>query len=121
MIEAIFWETKEKALRGFRVQGHAGYAPAGEDIVCAGVSVLVQTAAAALQKFLACPPLLEKSPVRAGEICVELRLPEILTDEEMSTAQVILETMEIGMLGIACSYEKYLEVRRCCDDDHKRL
>ena len=25
---------------GFRIEGHAGYADAGEDIVCAGISVL---------------------------------------------------------------------------------
>ena len=28
------------AYTGFRIEGHAGYAEAGEDIVCAGVSVL---------------------------------------------------------------------------------
>lgn len=109
-------ETEGRALWGFRVQGHAGYAPRGDDIVCAGVSTLVQTAVAALHRFLTRPPLLEKTSQDEGEICVQLRLPGVLTAEEMSTAQVILETMEIGMLGIARSYGKYLEVRRCRDD-----
>lgn len=116
MIEAVFWETEGGVLRGFRVKGHAGYAPQGADIVCAGVSTLVQTAVAALYRFLARPPLLEKRTENAEDICVELRLSGVLTDEEMSTAQVILETMEIGMLGIARSYEQYLEVRRCPDE-----
>lgn len=28
---------------GITISGHAGYAPAGQDIVCAGVSALTQT------------------------------------------------------------------------------
>ncbi|MCL6451820.1 MAG: 50S ribosomal protein L27 [Acetobacteraceae bacterium] len=35
---------------GLRVEGHAGYAPRGRDIVCAAVSALVQTAALAVQR-----------------------------------------------------------------------
>ena len=33
----------EKSPNSIRVKGHAGYAEMGKDIVCAGVSVLVQT------------------------------------------------------------------------------
>ena len=33
---------------GFRAEGHIGYAPAGSDIVCAGVSALLQNAVIAL-------------------------------------------------------------------------
>lgn len=29
---------------GFRVEGHAGYAPSGQDVACAGVSALVGAA-----------------------------------------------------------------------------
>ena len=41
MIEAVF-ERKNGRLCGFSVRGHAGYADAGEDIVCAAVSSAVQ-------------------------------------------------------------------------------
>lgn len=33
------------------VRGHAGYAPKGEDIVCAGISTLVQTMLACLDDY----------------------------------------------------------------------
>ena len=41
MIHAVF-EKKNGTLCGFSVKGHAGYAEAGEDIVCAAVSSAVQ-------------------------------------------------------------------------------
>lgn len=34
---------------GITIKGHAGYAPSGEDIVCAGVSTLVQTLIASIE------------------------------------------------------------------------
>ena len=44
MIQAEFL-TDSKGLKGFRLSGHAGYADAGEDIVCAAVTSAVQLTA----------------------------------------------------------------------------
>lgn len=44
MINAVFAKKNGK-LCGIRVSGHAGYADAGEDIVCAAVSSAVQLSA----------------------------------------------------------------------------
>ena len=41
MIHAVF-ERKNGTLCGFTMRGHAGFAEAGEDIVCAAVSSAVQ-------------------------------------------------------------------------------
>ncbi|MGB4503380.1 MAG: ribosomal-processing cysteine protease Prp [Syntrophaceticus sp.] len=117
MIRATFFEYENGELRGFLVEGHAGYAPAGEDIICAGVSALVQTAAAGLKHFLSREPLIEERTKDLNNVFVKLVLPLDLTETEKSTAQVILETMELGMQGIAGGYGKYLEVRRCCNDE----
>lgn len=114
MIRATFYENKNGKLQGFLVRGHAGYAPTGEDIVCAGVSALVQTAAAGLKCFLSQEPLVKDRTKDLCDVFVKLMLPEDLTEEEKNTAQVILKTMELGMRGIAASYGRYLEVRRCC-------
>ena len=43
MVRAVF-ERKNGTLCGFRISGHAGYADAGKDIVCAAVSSAVQYA-----------------------------------------------------------------------------
>ena len=37
--------------RGFRISGHAGFGEAGEDIVCAAVSVLAQNTVNAIEAF----------------------------------------------------------------------
>ncbi|MBQ4307540.1 MAG: ribosomal-processing cysteine protease Prp [Lachnospiraceae bacterium] len=41
MIRVQVDRNAEGAYTAFRVRGHAGYAEAGEDIVCAGVSAIV--------------------------------------------------------------------------------
>lgn len=41
MIKAVFHKDKEDKITSFKVEGHAGYAPSGRDIVCAAVSALV--------------------------------------------------------------------------------
>ena len=48
MTSIRFSRDKSGRLSGFTVVGHTGYAPEGEDIVCAGVSALSQTAVNAL-------------------------------------------------------------------------
>lgn len=50
MISVILYRDKGN-LRGFKVSGHAGYAPKGKDIVCAAVSSLVITTVNALEAF----------------------------------------------------------------------
>ena len=52
MITAAFAIDGSGAIRWVRISGHAGYAPAGEDIVCAAVSSAVQLTANALTEIL---------------------------------------------------------------------
>ena len=40
MIKAVFHKDEDK-ITSFKVEGHAGYAPSGRDVVCAAVSALV--------------------------------------------------------------------------------
>lgn len=41
MIKAVFHKDEEDKITSFKVEGHAGYAPSGRDVVCAAVSALV--------------------------------------------------------------------------------
>ncbi len=41
MISVMFYKNRQDIYCGFRFLGHAEYAAAGEDVVCAGVSALV--------------------------------------------------------------------------------
>ncbi len=39
----ITFTCQGSEIQGFSVEGHAGFAPEGEDIYCAGVSAIAQT------------------------------------------------------------------------------
>lgn len=41
MIQATFNKNGKGDITSFKVEGHAGYAPSGRDVVCAAVSALV--------------------------------------------------------------------------------
>ena len=55
MTSVRFCRDSRGRLCGFTVLGHTGYAPEGEDIVCAGVSALTQTAVNALETVAHAP------------------------------------------------------------------
>ncbi len=51
MIHAIFFRDSGSRLRGFHIDGHAGDAAYGYDIVCAGVSSAVELASNLVTDF----------------------------------------------------------------------
>ncbi|MCG8568708.1 MAG: ribosomal-processing cysteine protease Prp [Spirochaetes bacterium] len=54
MIKIDIWLLENGIFQSFQVQGHAGYADKGKDIVCSAVSVLVQTVYLSLQAVPDC-------------------------------------------------------------------
>ena len=50
MTKVTIYKSKNECV-GFRVFGHAGYAEAGEDIVCAAISILVINTMNAIENF----------------------------------------------------------------------
>src|SRR5690625_4590181 len=89
------------AIVGFFASGHAEYAPKGEDIVCAAVSALTQTALLGLQHHIgiAVEVTIDDD---AGEL--HCTLPTSLHETKATYAQVILETMCTGIQAIAEQY-----------------
>ena len=53
------------AISGFDANGHAGYAEAGEDIVCAAVSALTEATLNGLQSVVKAPVMFERDEKRA--------------------------------------------------------
>ena len=81
------------------ISGHAEYAEYGKDIVCAGVSALVETAVLGLENVVGVKPLVNK---KQGFFI--LKLPDSMTEEESKNAAIILETIFLGLEDIANSY-----------------
>lgn len=93
---------KDGLLAGFECRGHAGYAPAGEDIVCAAVSVLTTTCVNAMETVAGVTPR-----VSSGEGRLSMRLRP---GDRSGDAQVILRTLRQGLGDIAEQYPEYVSL-----------
>ena len=101
MIDIVL--TKENnRISGFSVKGHSNMASRGEDIVCAGVSALTQSARLGLGEHL---KRNVKYEVRSGNMFVAL------VDEPDELTEAILSTMRLGLLEIAKLYPKVVRLK----------
>lgn len=96
-------------IRRFTVTGHAGYAPHGEDILCAGVSAIAQTVIGSLEDIAGIKP---DYVLRDGEISCELPDLSALSEQQTEIARVLMESMSIGCRQIEASYgSSYVQVK----------
>lgn len=93
-------------IKGFKVLGHAGYEVKGQDIVCAGVSALTQTALLGLEEFI--PEHYQWKISQDGYI--ECYLDAGLDNQKLHDAQVILVTMLRGLESIQDQYGDYIVI-----------
>lgn len=92
MIRAEVRRLRGRIVR-LQVHGHAGTAPYGQDLVCAAVSAIVQTAALGIGRLdTEAPP----ARVREGDL--------LWQGESGDAGQIILETCLLGLKDIADSY-----------------
>ena len=92
----------EGKLSGFLCKGHAGFARAGKDIVCAAVSVLSTTCANALESVAGIVPEIE-----VDDGYMKVMLPDGCDNHD---AMVILRIFEQGVRDIEASYPKYIHI-----------
>ncbi|MCW2277122.1 ribosomal-processing cysteine protease Prp [Heliophilum fasciatum] len=109
MVKVEIFHDDQGRILAFNATGHAGAAPAGQDIVCAGVSAITFTAVNGLEHFLGADAI-EVEAGKPGNLA--LRLRDSLSPEAAGTAQIILETMMIGLEHTQQNYPRYLLVRK---------
>ncbi len=80
--------------QSIKIRGHANYAPIGQDIVCAGVSVLIQTLIQSV--FTLTTDKIEYS-MQPGSVDIKFWCLSDLT-------KVLIDAFFIGIKGIAESY-----------------
>ncbi len=90
---------KGDLITGFECTGHAGFAQAGSDIVCAAVSILTTTCVNALETVAGLTPQVLAAPGK-----MTLALP----DGSGHDAQVILKTMRQGLKDLTDAYPDYV-------------
>ena len=103
MIEIKIFSCQDEKITGFKVTGHSGTAVRGEDVVCAGVSSLTQTALLGLGEYLHRD--LDYS-VASGKLSMKLGCaPDSLTE-------AILQTMLLGLIEIEKLSPKAVRISR---------
>ena len=81
--------------------GHTGYGVEGEDIVCAALSSIVQTAVLGLMRVAG---INVEYTVRQEEGYLKAALPKNLSERQTHDADVILSTL---LLGVSDLYEGF--------------
>ena len=94
--------------QGFQAVGHADFADYGEDIVCAAVSVLTQTAVLGLKEVIGVDCLVDMDEQRGSLLCL---LPDELQEQDWNQAQLILKVLHIGLLATEKDYGNYVRVK----------
>lgn len=85
-----------------KIDGHAGYAPAGQDIVCAAVSTLVQTFIASVEELTA-----DKIKAVRNE---QGQIQTIQYRSLSAKGTTLLGSFFVGVRMIADSYPDYVRV-----------
>ena len=98
---SITENTSNGYITGYTVTGHSRTAEHGYDIVCAGVSSLVQTTLLGLIKQL-------KHPVEYNVDSGDVRV--VLTDSPNDLTEAVLRTMLLGLTEIERLYPKAVKI-----------
>ncbi len=99
MVRVALYRDAAGRACGYSTAGHAGQGPAGEDMVCAAVSALVQTAALGLERHLGLAV-----QVREGPGHFDCLLPRELGPSLGARAADVLETMWLGLREIQAAH-----------------
>lgn len=100
MIKTVFHKDKEDRIISFKVEGHAGYAPSGRDVVCAAVSALVVGTINGLE---ALTDATFDTTVSHGFTSVDIKEPTAYSN-------VLLNSMLLSLEGIQEEYPENLVV-----------
>lgn len=93
--------TQRENLMNLLVAGHAGYAQRGQDVVCAGVSALINALASTL--------------VLLGETSAQIDLGSARAQITCCTDSVLVYSLYyqtlVGLVAIAREYPQYIDLR----------
>ncbi|MBO5523949.1 MAG: ribosomal-processing cysteine protease Prp [Roseburia sp.] len=104
MTKITVFQNQKQEYMGFDCVGHAGFAFRGKDVVCAGISILVQNTVNAIENYTEEGFSCEADP-KSGEIKFRFESPA------GHDAELLVKTMILGLQGISASYgKKFLKI-----------
>lgn len=95
--------TRRNSYVSFTSKGHAGYAPEGQDIVCAAVSALIINTVNSLERFTE-----DEVEVQEKDGFVSFRFVKPITER----GTLLMDSLVLGLTEIEHSYKnRYLTVK----------
>ena len=103
----VTFYSEGSRLTGLEMKGHSGYAPRGEDIVCAALTSAVRLTECAVNDVLGL-----EAPVKAREkdAYISLKLPSALGQTNESTCQALLAALMVHCVQLAEEYPENISV-----------
>ncbi len=94
-------------ISGFEVRGHSGYAPEGEDILCAAITSAVRMTECTINDVLGLEAAVK---VKEHEASISLKLPSGLGQTNESTCQALLTGLMVHLLQLSEEYPEHISV-----------
>jgi len=106
MITAAFHMEGDRIV-SFRVEGHSGLAPQGEDVLCAAVTSAVRLVECAVNDVLGLEASVKVKPEKA---LISLKLPGGLGPTNESTCQTLLTGLMVYLAQLKEEYPDHIIV-----------
>ncbi|OPJ55555.1 ribosomal-processing cysteine protease Prp [Alkalithermobacter paradoxus] len=103
MVKASIKRNSKGDIIEFEIKGHANYASHGEDIVCAAISALSQTAIIGLSDYAHV-----KCEFKINSGYLHCKLPFELNIDKRLIVNAIVETMVLGIKNIKEGYPSFV-------------
>ena len=103
----VTFHTEGSRIVSFEVQGHSGYAPEGEDIVCAAVTSAVRLIECAVNDVLGLEAAVK---VREQDASISMRLPGGLDPTAESACQALMTGLMVYFAQLHDEYPDNIEV-----------
>ncbi|MDR3292747.1 MAG: ribosomal-processing cysteine protease Prp [Clostridiales bacterium] len=107
MTTVKFFRRDAVSFRGIECDGHTGYGVEGEDIVCAALSSMVQTAVLGVLQVAGVNAEFEKNDAAAY---LKMTIPKNITERQRHDSDVILNTLYLGVSDLYSGYSDFIEL-----------
>lgn len=103
----VTFHSEGSRMVSFEMQGHSGYAPQGEDIVCAALTSAVRLTECAVNDVLG---LEAPVKVRDKDAYLSLKLPKALEADSERVCQTLLAALLVHCVQLAEEYPENISV-----------
>lgn len=103
----VKFEKAGDSIVAVECSGHTGYGVEGEDIVCAAISSIVQTAVLGILQVAA---INADYTVKEEDAFLRIALPKTLTPAERRDADTILNTLYLGVYDLYESFSDFIKL-----------